>query len=70
MAPCGRKCVRASDAWHIHKLPLLRRAFPATSWTLCIAIPLKCSCRNSASPGNSLFPEPWLQPRWQWTRLT
>jgi mannose-6-phosphate isomerase-like protein (cupin superfamily) len=44
------------DAWHIHKLPLLRRVFPATPWIFVYRDPIEVLVSQLRQPGQfSLF---------------
>jgi aspartyl/asparaginyl beta-hydroxylase len=44
------------DAWHIHKLPLLRRAFPTTPWSFVYREPLEVLVSHLRHPGQFALP--------------
>lgn len=43
------------DAWHIHKLPLLRAAFPETPWAFVYRDPLEVLVSQIARPGKHVM---------------
>jgi hypothetical protein len=44
-------CVVKLDAWHIHNLPLIRAAFPATPWIFVYRDPLEVLISQLRQPG-------------------
>jgi hypothetical protein len=44
------------DAWHVHKLPLLRRAFPTTPWIFVYREPLEVLVSHLRHPGRFALP--------------
>lgn len=44
------------DSWHIHKLPLIRRAFPATPWVFLYRDPVEVLVSQLRNPGKFSFP--------------
>ena len=44
------------DSWHIHKLPLLRRAFPVTPWLFLYRDPVEVLVSQLRSPGQFALP--------------
>ena len=44
------------DAWHIHKLPLLHSAFPATPWIFMYRNPIEVLVSQLRSPGKFALP--------------
>lgn len=44
------------DAWHIHKLPLLHRAFPTTPWIFVYRHPIEVLVSQLRSPGRFALP--------------
>jgi hypothetical protein len=44
------------DSWHIHKLPLIRRAFPATPWIFLYRDPLEVLVSQLRSPARLALP--------------
>jgi hypothetical protein len=44
------------DAWHIHNLPLIREAFPATPWTFVYRDPLEVLASTVRVPGRQFVP--------------
>jgi hypothetical protein len=48
------------DAWHIHELPLLRRAFPETPWVFLYRNPVEVMVSALKSPGRHHVPG-WIR---------
>jgi hypothetical protein len=44
-------CIVKLDAWHIHKLPLIRAAFPTTPWVFVYRDPLEVLISQLRQPG-------------------
>ncbi|HEX9595558.1 MAG TPA: aspartyl/asparaginyl beta-hydroxylase domain-containing protein [Anaerolineales bacterium] len=44
------------DAWHIHKLPLIHRAFPATPWIFVYRDPIEVLVSQLRNPGKFALP--------------
>ena len=44
------------DAWHIHSLPLIRKAFPETPWVFVYRDPLEVLVSQSQTPGKLALP--------------
>ena len=50
------RCVVKLDAWHIHRLPLIRAAFPDTPWVFVYRDPLEVMVSHLRMPGIQASP--------------
>jgi hypothetical protein len=57
------------DAWHIHRLPLIREAFPETPWVFLYRDPIEVLVSQSRTPGRMCLPGAMdpaiLRMRWE-----
>ena len=58
------------DAWHIHKLPLLHSAFPATPWIFVYRDPIEVLVSQLRTPASSPCPALSCRPCSLWTLTT